>query len=79
MVGERYSCSVSRELPGGACALFDLEADPGETFDVQAKFPNITWRMANGCRQRWEAVITSGRSFFPSTDEERRRPKENAE
>ena len=35
-------------LPGGACALFDLEANPGETADVQAKFPDITARMANG-------------------------------
>ncbi len=66
-------------LPGGACALFDLEADPGETVDVQTKYPDIAARMATGCRQRWDAVITSGRSFVPATVGNHRKPMEKAE
>jgi len=50
-------------LPGGKAALYDIVADPGETTDVQTKFPDITTRMARQCRERWDAVITSGRAF----------------
>jgi len=55
-------------LPGGKAALYDLEADPGETTDVQAKFPDITTRMAKECRERWDVIITSGRSFMPAPE-----------
>ena len=50
-------------LPGGARALYDLDSDPGETMDVQSKLPDIAARMAKQCRERWEAVIASGRAF----------------
>ena len=52
-------------LPGGKVALYDIKTDPGETTDVQAKFPEITAGMAKQCRKRWQAVISSGRSFTP--------------
>ncbi|MBX7209755.1 MAG: sulfatase-like hydrolase/transferase [Verrucomicrobiaceae bacterium] len=52
-------------LPGGAGALFDVAADPGETDDVQTKFPDVTAQMAKRCRDRWDAIIGSGRSFMP--------------
>jgi len=52
-------------LPGGKSALYDLTADPGERSDVQSKFVDIAQRMAKECRQRWEEVIRSGRSFSP--------------
>lgn len=52
-------------LPGGQSALYDIEADPGERTDVQKKFPDVAQDMAKQCRQRWEAVIRSGRSFTP--------------
>ncbi len=52
-------------LPRGQRALFDIEADPGETTDVQAKFPDVMARMERDCRARWEQIIASGRSFMP--------------
>ena len=52
-------------LPGGSGALYDLEADPGEQTDVQTRFPEVAARMAVECRQRWDAIIASGRSFAP--------------
>jgi hypothetical protein len=52
-------------LPGGKIVLYDLEADPGETTDVQSKHADITATMAKQCRERWDAIITSGRSFTP--------------
>jgi hypothetical protein len=52
-------------LPGGKAALYDLEADPGETTDVQSKHPEVTATMAKQCRQRWDEIIKSGRSFVP--------------
>jgi arylsulfatase A len=52
-------------LPGGRAALFDLDADLGETTDVQAKFPEVTAEMAAECRRRWNEVLGSGRAFAP--------------
>jgi arylsulfatase A-like enzyme len=52
-------------LPGGKSALYDIEADPGETSDVQAKFPDIASRMAKECRERWQSIIDSNRAFVP--------------
>ncbi|MEI6873481.1 MAG: hypothetical protein WCL08_14480, partial [Verrucomicrobiota bacterium] len=52
-------------LPGGKAVLHDIAADPGETSDVQTQFPEITTRMAQQCRERWAAVLTSGRAFTP--------------
>lgn len=60
--GQRFKYHA---LPGGKTALYDLEADPGETTDVQSKHPDITATMAKQCRERWDAIITSGRSFAP--------------
>lgn len=51
--------------PDGRGELFDLDADPGETSDVQSRFPEIAARMAAECRARWEEVTSSGRSFIP--------------
>ena len=52
-------------LPGGNAALYDIAADPGETTDVQTQFPEITTSMAQQCRERWAAVLASGRAFTP--------------
>jgi arylsulfatase A-like enzyme len=60
--GPRYKYHA---LPGGASALYDLAADPGETADVREKFPEVASQMAAECRARWEAIIASGRSFAP--------------
>jgi arylsulfatase A len=54
-------------LPGGNAALYDLETDPGETTDVQAKFPDVAAKMAQECRKRWDEVIASGRAFASQT------------
>lgn len=66
-------------LPAGAKALYDLDADPGETADVQDKHPDVTTAMAMECRQRWDAVISSGRSFAeaPSTPSGKRAGQKN--
>ncbi len=50
-------------LPGGKSALYDIEADPTESADVQAKFPGEAERMARECRRRWDEIIASGRAF----------------
>lgn len=52
-------------LPGGRGELYDLEADPGETTDVQARFPEMAAALARDCRRRWDEIIGSGRSFAP--------------
>ena len=44
-------------------ALYDLAADPGETADVQSTHPDVAARMAKNCRDRWAAVLASGRAF----------------
>jgi arylsulfatase A len=54
---------IYHAMPGGKRALYDLDDDPGETTDVQEKFSDITASMAKECRQRWEAMIASGRAF----------------
>ncbi len=55
-------------LPGGAGALYDLGADPGERFDVKDRYPEVAARLAAQCRARWDAVIASGRAFAPAAD-----------
>lgn len=55
-------------LPGGQSALYDLDADPGETTDVQGRFPDVAQQMAGECLTRWEAIINSGRSFTPEPE-----------
>jgi len=50
-------------LPQGKGALYDLAADPGETADVQSTHPDVAARMAKSCRDRWAAVLASGRAF----------------
>ncbi len=52
-------------LPDGGSALYDLDADPGETTDVRATFPDVAAKMAEECKSRWDAVIASGRAFAP--------------
>jgi arylsulfatase A len=52
-------------LPGGKSSLFDLDADPGETTDVQAQLPEVAAKMAAECRQRWDEILESGRAFAP--------------
>lgn len=49
--------------PGGGSALYDLDSDPGESTDVQAKNPDLAAKMAAETRDRWDAVIASGRAF----------------
>jgi len=52
-------------LPGGKGALYDLDADPGETTDAQPKFPDVAAQMAQECRKRWDEIIACGRAFAP--------------
>jgi arylsulfatase/arylsulfatase A len=53
-------------LPAGkGSMLIDLDADPAESTDVQARFPDVAARMARECRQRWDEAISSGRAFAP--------------
>lgn len=66
-------------LPGGKCALFDIEADPGEVADVQSKFPAIAVRMARDCRQRWDEVLNSGRAFAVQEGARKSKHEESAQ
>jgi arylsulfatase A-like enzyme len=52
-------------LPGGKCALYDLAADPGESTDVQGKFPEVTAVMAKEICNRWDALVAENRCFIP--------------
>ena len=52
-------------LPGGGQALYDVQADPGETTDVAPQRPEVTARMAAECRRRWSDLLASGRAFVP--------------
>ncbi len=60
-------------LPGGSGALYDLAADPGETEDVQGTFPDVAARMARECRERWDAILASGRAFAPAPEGAKKR------
>ncbi|MEY3897664.1 MAG: Arylsulfatase [Verrucomicrobiota bacterium] len=64
-------------LPGGKCALYDIQADPGERTDVQEQFPDIATRMALDCNHRWEMIVQSGRAFNPPPPGEPAASKEN--
>ncbi len=55
-------------LPGGKCALYDLVADPGESMDVQDKFPEVVAGKAEEIRKRWDELIAEGRCFIPVAD-----------
>ena len=70
--GERFKYHAR---PGGQAALYDLAADPGETADVQAKYPEVAARMAKACREKWDAVIASGRSFVPAPEGARKKQR----
>jgi len=50
-------------LPGGKSELYDLAADPGETADVSAQYPEIAAGMAKDCRARWDSILAGGRAF----------------
>ncbi len=52
-------------LPGGGTALYDLDADPGETTDVRSKHAEVGAAMAAECRAQWDAILASGRAFAP--------------
>ena len=62
--GPRYKYHA---LPQGQGALYDLDADPGETVDVRATWPDVAARMSQSCRERWAAVLGSGRAFAMQT------------
>lgn len=58
--GERFKFHA---LPGGKSALFDLAADPVEASDVAARFPEIAASMSVSLRERWAALLATGRAF----------------
>lgn len=66
-------------LPGGASALYDVETDPGETTDVQLRYPDVASHMAQKCRESWNAIIASGRSFAPSLDDKQGKAPRNSD
>lgn len=59
---------IVHALPGGKSALYELDTDPGETTDVQEKFPEVRARMAAECRQRRDALLSSVWAFAPAPD-----------
>lgn len=59
---------IYHALPGGKSALYDLEADPGETADAAERFPEVAASMAAECRKRWDAIRGSGRAFAPAAN-----------
>jgi len=51
-------------MPKGKDALYDMDADPGETTDVSAEHPEVKAKMAGICRAEWDKLIESGRGFW---------------
>jgi arylsulfatase A-like enzyme len=60
-------------LPGGQSALYDLVADPAESADVAARFPDIAASMSAALRAQWSALLATGRAFATSGPAEPRR------
>lgn len=58
--GERFKLHA---LPGGKSALYDLVADPVESTDVAARFPEVAAGMAAALREQWAALLATGRAF----------------
>jgi arylsulfatase A-like enzyme len=58
--GERFKFHA---LPGGKSALYDLAADPMESADVAARFPEIASSMSAALRAQWAALLATGRAF----------------
>lgn len=67
---------IYHAMPGGQSALYDLDADPGETTDVQAKLPEVAARMAKECRRRWDEIMASGRAFALPPEASKAKPRE---
>jgi arylsulfatase A-like enzyme len=49
--------------PGGKAELYDIVNDIEESTDISQSFPEITSRMLDECRQRWEYAINEGGAF----------------
>jgi arylsulfatase A len=47
----------------GATALYDLDADPGESTDVSAQFPETAARYAAALRQQYAGILATGRAY----------------
>jgi arylsulfatase A len=50
-------------FPGGKTALYDLEADPGETSDASGQFPEIAARYSEELRRQYREIVASGRAY----------------
>jgi hypothetical protein len=44
-------------------ASMHLTADPAESIDVAARFPNVAARMQAALREQWAALLATGRAF----------------
>lgn len=51
------------QFAGGGTALFDLDADPGESRDVQAQFPEIARSYSEKLAAEYHAIVSSGRAL----------------
>lgn len=51
------------QFAGGGTALFDLDADPGESRDVKEQFPEIARRYAAELAAEYQRIVTSGRAL----------------
>ncbi|MCC7495466.1 MAG: sulfatase-like hydrolase/transferase [Fimbriimonadaceae bacterium] len=54
-------------LPGGQVALYDILADPTESQDQHEAQPAVTAALLADLRQRWDALLASGRAFAMPT------------
>ena len=66
-IGHRCSlhvrCLGLRRAAGGQFALCDLAADPAESTDVAARFPDIAASMQTMVCEQWAALLATGRAF----------------
>ena len=62
LIEDRFKLLSNLEESGDL--LFDLSADPGETTDVAAKYPDVRSRMKEALK-RWRESCTRSREGLP--------------
>jgi hypothetical protein len=63
---------LSRQTKGPLPLLFNLEADPGESYDVSMKYPDMA-RDLDSRMEQWDQAMQSNRKGWRQPQNERSR------
>jgi arylsulfatase A-like enzyme len=58
--GERFKY---HNFADGTTALYDIQADPGETRDISAQFPEVAQSYKAGLKKQYNEIISTGRAL----------------